>query len=101
MRALIVDFAKRTRSAGQIPIVILIEDQGSAQNLANIATSTLISNGIPFISTSTVAPPNDPANFVADGHFTTTANQKIVQAVLALLRAEASRNSINGINRIS
>jgi hypothetical protein len=98
VRALIVDFAKRTRAAKQAPIVILIEDRGSEQNLAHIATPSLISNKIPFIATSTIASPNDAANFIADGHFTPTANRRIAHVVLELLKAQARQVPPQGLN---
>jgi hypothetical protein len=88
VRALIVDFAQRARAAAQTPIVIIIEDRGSEQNLAAIAVPSLIRNKIQFMETSTVASPKDAANFVPDGHFTPTANRRVAQAALELLKRE-------------
>lgn len=85
LRAMLIDFAIRTHRAGEHPIIILIEDQGYGGTLSAIAAPALEVNHIDFITTSTIASPDDPSNFMSDGHFTPAANEKIARAVLALL----------------
>jgi hypothetical protein len=84
-RAMLIDFANRARTAGERPIVILIEDRGYGGSLSAIAAPALRANQIDFITTSQIVSPDDPGNFLSDGHFTPVANEKIAHAVLDLL----------------
>lgn len=85
LRAMLIDFAKRARLAGERPIVILIEDRGYGGTLSKIAAPALRVNHIDFVTTSAIVSPDDTSNFVGDGHFTPAANEKIARAVLELL----------------
>jgi hypothetical protein len=82
---MLVDFAARSRAAGLRPIVILFEDRGFGTALSAIAAPVLRANRIDFVATSSIASPNDSANFIADGHFTPLVEERIARAVLALL----------------
>jgi hypothetical protein len=85
LRAMLLDFARKARERGSRPIVILIEDRGYGDTISVPVVPTLRANGIEFISTSTIVAPNDSGNFVADGHFTSAAFEKIARAVLSSL----------------
>jgi hypothetical protein len=85
LRAMLVDFAGKARERGARPIVILIEDRGYGGTISTPLVPTLEANKIEFISTSTLVAPNDSGNFVADGHFTSAAFEKIARAVTDLL----------------
>jgi len=85
LRAILVDFARKARRRGTRPLVILIEDRGYGGTVSAPTIPTLRANGIEFISTSSIVAPSDSGNFVADGHFTSTAFAKIAQAVLKLV----------------
>jgi hypothetical protein len=85
LRAMLIDFANRARTAGEHPIVILIEDRGYGGTLSAIAAPALQANHIDFVTTSMIISPDDAGNFLADGHFTSLVNEKIAQAVLDLL----------------
>jgi hypothetical protein len=91
--AILVDFAQKARARGTRPIVILIEDRGYGESLSSIAVPTLKANDIEFVATSTIVSPDDSGNFVADGHFTPAAFEKIARAVLKLLGNDVLRNS--------
>jgi hypothetical protein len=84
-RAILKDFAKRARAAGQRPIVILIEDHGFGGLLSAVLSSTLKENHIEFIATGEFVRADDPYNFVPDGHFTPVMFLKIARAVLQLV----------------
>jgi hypothetical protein len=90
--AILVDFAQKARARGTRPIVILIEDRGYGEALSSIAVPTLKANAIEFVATSTIVSPDDSGNFVADGHFTPAAFEKIARAVLNLLGNDMLRN---------
>jgi hypothetical protein len=87
--AMLVDFAMKARARGTRPVVILIEDRGSGESLSAIAVPTLKANDIEFVATSTIVSPNDSANFVGDGHFTSGAFETIARSVLKLLHEDA------------
>jgi hypothetical protein len=82
---MLLDFAGKARQAGERPIVILIEDQGYGGSLSAIAVSELRAIRVDFVTTSEIVSPDDSGNFLADGHFTPAADEKIARAVLDLL----------------
>jgi hypothetical protein len=88
LRAMLLDFAHKARERGSRPIVILIEDRGYGGTISTRLVPTLQESGIEFVSTSTLVAANDSGNFVADGHFTPRAFDKIAQSVVKLLRRE-------------
>ncbi len=85
LTAILADFAMKASARGARPIVILIEDRGYGESLSKMTAPSLRSNNIDFVATSTLVSPEDSGNFVADGHFTPAAFQKIARAVLAIL----------------
>jgi hypothetical protein len=85
LRAMLLDFANKSRERGVRPVVILIEDRGYGGSLPGITVPMLKANRIDFVATSTIASPSDSSNFVPDGHFTPEAFQKIARAILRLL----------------
>jgi hypothetical protein len=91
LRAMVLDFARRSRSSGQIPIVWLIHDRPYGDTLYRFLAPTLESNCIAYMSTHRVAPTSNPANFVPDGHFTHEANKRIGHEALEILRAAVSK----------
>jgi hypothetical protein len=88
LSALLVDFDARARAAGQMPIVLLIQDRGGTDALYRLLAPTLHRRGVLFVSTHDVVPTTDSANFIADGHFTAAANRRITEQVASLIRAE-------------
>jgi hypothetical protein len=85
LRAMLLDFASKARQGGARPLVILIEDQGYGGSLSAITGSALRANHIDFVTTSAIVSPDDTGNFLADGHFTPAADEKVARAVLDLL----------------
>jgi hypothetical protein len=86
LRAMLFDFAMRSRAIGARPIVILIEDGGYGGVFTPFIVSALRAAKIDFILTSTIASPTDSQNFIGGGHFTPEIDAKIARAVLELLR---------------
>lgn len=86
LRALLLDFAEKARAAGSRPMVILIEDRGYGGVLSKMLAPALAAKQIEFISTSAVAASNDPANFIADGHFKPEINSALARTLLEMLR---------------
>jgi hypothetical protein len=89
LREMLLEFALKARERGTHPIVILIEDRGYGGTISAPVVPLLRANGIEFISTSAIVAPDDSGSFVADGHFTSAAFEKIARAVLNSLGREA------------
>jgi hypothetical protein len=85
LRAMLLDFVDKVRATGGRPIVVLIEDQGYGRALSALAAPVLSANHIEFVATSLIVSPDDPGNFLRDGHFVPKANEKIARAVLDVL----------------
>ncbi|QLE58465.1 hypothetical protein [Nostoc sp. TCL26-01] len=82
LRKIISEFASSATQDGKMPIVLLINDRGYEDHLYQALAPTLESQKIPYISTHSLVSVSDSSNFVPDGHFTKSANQKIAQAML-------------------
>ncbi len=93
LQAIVSDFAKTATQDGKLPIVILFNDRGYHDHLFQALKPTLEQESIPYISTHTIAPASDPANFVKDGHFTKQANLKITEAVVELINQHLKQGS--------
>lgn len=89
LNAIFLSFSQKCRDRGVTPMVILIEDGGYGRTLSPIAIPMLRAAQIDYVSTASIAPPDDSANFVADGHFTRAAFRRIAAAVLEKITAKS------------
>ncbi|HAZ48660.1 MAG TPA: hypothetical protein DDW76_03925 [Cyanobacteria bacterium UBA11369] len=94
LSAIVTDFAATARSDGKLPIVLLISDRGYEDRLFQALSPTLETAKIPYVSTHNIAPATDIGNFVADGHFTESANKLIAKAVLKLINEHVERRNV-------
>jgi hypothetical protein len=85
LRAMMIDFANKAHQNKERPIIILIENHGYGGSLSAMLAPLLKRNQIEFLSTSDIISSEDSSNFLADGHFTSAANQKIARATLNLI----------------
>jgi hypothetical protein len=85
LSAMLLDFREKAWACDSRTVIILLEDRGYNRTLSAILSRTLRENSMDFVATSAIVPPSDSANFLPDGHFTAAANEKIAQAVLAVL----------------
>lgn len=86
LRAMVLDFAARSRAAGKRPVVLLLHDGHSGDALYRLLSSTLESQGVDYVSTHEIVRTNDPSNFVRDGHFTDAAYQRVAEKLRSVLR---------------
>jgi hypothetical protein len=91
LRAMVTNFAATAKQAGQLPIVLIFNDQGFSDHLFQALKPTLEAAEIPYVSTHSIVASEDLANFVGDGHFTDGANQKFAQAVLSIINKLVDR----------
>jgi hypothetical protein len=94
LRAMIVDFAEKSKSAGKRPIVLLLQDKGSEKILFDILKDTLSKHSIDYLSTHDIVPSTDPSNFISDGHFTTAANFRIASALRNMMQSDQKRKML-------
>ncbi len=75
-------------------ISVLGSDRGYEDRLFQALSPTLETAKIPYVSTHNIAPATDIGNFVADGHFTESANKLIAKAVLKLINEHVERRNV-------
>jgi hypothetical protein len=87
VRAMVVDFAARTRAGGARPVVLLFEDRGYDGVLRRTIVPTLKANNIPYVLSGDIARATDAGIFLGDGHFLPSIDRKIAAAVLPIIEA--------------
>jgi len=88
LNAMVVEFARTCEEDGVVPVVYLVNDRGYSDHLFELLKPVLVEREIPYISSHDSVDPDNPANFVGDGHFTEAANERIGEACHALLVKE-------------
>lgn len=76
-RAIVRQFAAEARRGGIIPVVYLVNNLGYSDILFQSLRSALESDNIPYLSSSLLANPSDPRNYLADSHFTDEVDDKL------------------------
>lgn len=90
-RRLVRRFAANARADGALPVVVLVHDRGYGDHLSRALAPALRQDSIPAISTADWVRPDDPANFVGDGHFSGAANRRLAIALHDCIVRERSR----------
>ncbi len=85
LRLIIKDFARQVRSNGQLPILMLFNNRGYSDHLYQTLAETIAETNIPTMSSHTIAPTNDPNNFLPDGHFSHDVDKQLARAVLDII----------------
>jgi hypothetical protein len=83
--AIISDFARQARKTGQIPVIYVVNSQGTGDVLYRSLADTLEREHIRYLSTHRVIDPNNPANYLPDSHFTDENDMRLAQALDAML----------------
>jgi hypothetical protein len=78
-----------TSASGEKLVVVLLHDRGFDGVLEQALGRPLEAMGIGFVSTARLFSSRDPSQFVADGHYTERANQRVAQALWAAVRGNA------------
>lgn len=84
--AIFAKFAEDARKDGKLPYVLLFNDSGYGTFLVDALGPRLTRHNVPFFSSDSVIPPNDPANYEADGHFRADLDFAFARAWAADLR---------------
>lgn len=97
LRAVVVEFARRARTDGAIPIVFIVNNRDTSDHAFVLLKPTLSGSRIPYLSSHEICPPNDPRNFLPDSHFQPSKNAELAQAMARLLHeALAERDPAPG-----
>ncbi|WOB07318.1 hypothetical protein [Piscinibacter gummiphilus] len=86
LKEMLVDLQRRTQQRGERLIVLLLHTRGQSDHLAQAIEPTLKAAKIDYISTHTLFSANDPTNFLPDGHYVPTTNQKLATVLASKLR---------------
>jgi hypothetical protein len=68
-QAIVSQFASDVRAKGAIPVLLLLHDRGTGNELFTLLSDVINRNNILYVSTHDIAPANDASSFLKDGHF--------------------------------
>ncbi|MET4389884.1 hypothetical protein ABIB73_005658 [Bradyrhizobium sp. F1.4.3] len=80
-RAIVQDFAKQARNNGVIPVIFIVNNLGYSDYLFRALKPVLEQENIPYLSSHTVASPDDPRGYLPDSHFTDEVDDKLAVAL--------------------
>ena len=83
--AIIVDFARKARSEGIVPVIYVIDSFGYGDQLSRALSGTLGRERIPYLSTSQFVDPRTPTNYLPDSHFTDVNDRKLAAALARVM----------------
>jgi hypothetical protein len=80
-RAIVREFAKQVRSDGVIPVIFIVNNLGYSDYLYKALKPVLNEDNIPYVSSHTIASPDDPRGYLPDSHFTDEVDDKLAKAL--------------------
>ncbi|MHB2166130.1 hypothetical protein [Alsobacter sp. R-9] len=86
-RKLLNEFADKVLKSGQVPVVVLFEDRGYAGVMRRAFQPILERRDVIVIDSSQLVDTSDSGNFVADGHYSHAAMDRIARALAARINA--------------
>jgi hypothetical protein len=82
---MIKQFAELARKDGALPIIYIVNNFGYSNYLFQAVRATLQVNDIPYVSSDSIASPNDPRKYLPDSHFTNETDDQIARALALLI----------------
>ncbi len=103
LRLIVRDFAKSARERNIIPVIYIVNNQGRSDHLYKILKPALAADNIPFFSTHTICPPDNPKIFLANSHFTPDKDLEIAREVINIIKRERNKllNKSKSINNFT
>jgi hypothetical protein len=92
-QAIIHDFAINARSDGMIPVIYLVNNLGYSDYLFKALSPILKADNIPYLSSHTIVPPDDPSGYLPDTHFTEEGDDKLAKALADIIDSQSARLS--------
>ncbi|AMV38290.1 hypothetical protein [Planctomyces sp. SH-PL62] len=86
LKGMVGRFIDQARADGKRPLVLMVQDQASGSRLQDVLGPIVEARGALAFNTNAICPTSNRLNFVADGHFTPAANEKLAEALAELLR---------------
>ena len=80
-------FAIQARSDGMIPVIFLVNNFGYSDFLYRALSPTLHADNIPYLSSHTIASPDDPRGYLPDSHFTDAVDNKLARALIEVIES--------------
>jgi hypothetical protein len=84
LEALTVEFARRARLDGSIPIVYIVNNQAGGPHAFTLLRPLLVRHGIPYLSSHEICPPSDRSCYMPDSHFVPSKNRELARAMARL-----------------
>ena len=84
-QAIVENFAKSARREGITPIIYLVNGYGYSNYLYLAIKPVLDRDNVPFLSSDSIASPNDPRNYLPDSHFTNAVDDRLALALVELI----------------
>lgn len=89
LHELVKTFARMAREQKSIPIVYLVNNEGRSDHLYRAVKSALVSDNIPFLSTHTICPPDDPTVYTGvNSHFIPSKDRELAREVIKIIEKE-------------
>jgi hypothetical protein len=79
--AIIHEFATQVRSDGMLPVVYIVNNLGYSDNLFRALLPALNADKVPYLSSHTIVPPDDPRGYLPDSHFTDEFDDRLAAAL--------------------
>jgi hypothetical protein len=83
--AIIHEFAMQARNDGMIPIIFIVNNLGYSDFLFRALRPILDADNIPYLSSHTIVPPNDPRGYLPDSHFTDEFDDRLAAALVGVI----------------
>lgn len=80
-RAIVREFARQARHDGVVPVIYVVNNLGYSDHLFQALRPVLEQDNIPYVSSHTIASPDDPRNYLPDSHFTDEVDDKLARTL--------------------
>lgn len=86
LRGIIKEFGQSCRRQNQLPIVYIVNNEGRSDHLHRALQPVLEANKIPYLSTHTICPPDDPRLFLGiNSHFIPSKDIELAKEIIKLI----------------
>jgi hypothetical protein len=85
LKKILERFALSAREHGRIPIIYIVNNQRRGDHLYRVLRPFLEANRIPFLSTHTICPPDNPRIFLENSHFTPAKDLELAREMIAII----------------
>jgi len=93
LRAIVQTFAESARADNIIPIIYIVNTQGQGDKLFRVLKPVLDANGIPYLSTHIICPPDDPRVYLSENsHFIPSKDMELAREMIRIIEEELKKN---------